>query len=92
MILPLVRPILATTGLLVFVGVFGEFILASIFLRDNEIKTLAVGLYGLLDADRTNNLGIFAAAAVLTSIPVILLFQYLQKYIVGGITSGAVKG
>ena len=91
-ILPLVRPILAVTGLLAFIGVLGEFILASIFLRDNEIKTLAVGLYGLLDADRTNNLGIFAAAAVLTSIPVILLFQYLQKFIVGGITAGSVKG
>lgn len=91
-ILPLVTPILAVTGLLSFISVLGEFILASIFLRDNEIKTLAVGLYGLLDADRTNNLGIFAAAAVLTSIPVILLFQYLQKFIVGGITAGSVKG
>ena len=91
-ILPLVRPVLAVTGLLSFIGVLGEFILASIFLRDTEIKTLAVGLYGLLDADRTNNLGIFAAAAVLTSIPVILLFQYLQRFIVGGITAGSVKG
>jgi len=91
-ILPLVRPILAVSGLLAFIGVLGEFILASIFLRDTEVKTLAVGLYGLLDADRTNNLGIFAAAAVLTSIPVILLFQYLQRYIVGGITAGSVKG
>jgi arabinogalactan oligomer / maltooligosaccharide transport system permease protein len=91
-ILPLVRPVLAVTGLLAFVGVLGEFILASIFLRETTSKTLAVGLYGLLDSDRTNNLGIFAAAAVLTAIPVILLFQYLQKFIVGGITAGAVKG
>jgi arabinogalactan oligomer/maltooligosaccharide transport system permease protein len=91
-ILPLVRPVLAVTGLIAFVGVLGEFILASIFLRETATKTLAVGLYGLLDSDRTNNLGVFAAAAVLTAIPVILLFQYLQKYIVGGITAGAVKG
>ena len=91
-ILPLVRPVLAVTGLLAFVGVLGEFILASIFLRATDVKTLAVGLYGILDADRSNNLGIFAAAAVLTAIPVVLLFQYLQRYIVGGITSGAVKG
>lgn len=91
-ILPLVQPVLAVTGLLAFVSVLGEFILASIFLRDTQVKTLAVGLYGLLDADRSNNLGVFAAAAVLTAIPVILLFQYLQKYIVGGITAGAVKG
>jgi arabinogalactan oligomer/maltooligosaccharide transport system permease protein len=91
-ILPLVRPVLAVTGLIAFVGVLGEFILASIFLRETATKTLAVGLYGLLDSDRTNNLGVFAAAAVLTAIPVVLLFQYLQKYIVGGITAGAVKG
>lgn len=91
-ILPLVRPILAVTALLAFVGVIGEFLLASVFLRATVVKTLAVGLYGVLASDRSNNLGWFAAAAVLTSIPVVLLFQYLQKYIVGGITAGAVKG
>jgi arabinogalactan oligomer/maltooligosaccharide transport system permease protein len=91
-ILPLVRPILAVTGLLAFVGVIGEFLLASIFLRATVVKTLAVGMYGVYASDRSGNLGWFAAAAVLTSIPVIALFQYLQKYIVGGITAGAVKG
>ncbi|MDO8106139.1 ABC transporter permease subunit [Isoptericola sp. b441] len=91
-ILPLVRPILAVTGLLAFVSVIGEFLLASIFLRQTAVKTLAVGMYTVLDGDRSNNLGWFAAAAVLASIPVVALFQYLQKYIVGGITAGAVKG
>ncbi len=91
-ILPLVRPILAVTGLLSFVGVIGEYIMASIFLRETTVKTLAVGMYGIIEADRSNNLGVFAAAAVLTALPVILLFQYLQRFIVGGITSGAVKG
>ena len=91
-ILPLVRPILAVTGLLVFVGVIGEFLLASIFLRDNAVKTVAVGLTGLLQAKKDANLGVFAAGALLTAIPVVLLFQYLQRYIVGGITAGSVKG
>lgn len=91
-ILPLVRPILAVTGLLAFVGVLGEFILASIFLRETTVKTLAVGMYGIIVSDRSNNLGVFAAASVMTAIPVVLLFLYLQRFIVGGITSGAVKG
>jgi len=91
-ILPLVRPILAVCGLLVFVGVIAEFLMASIFLRDAGNKTLATGLYGLIDADRSNNLGVFAAGAVMTAIPVVLLFLYLQKFIVGGITAGGVKG
>lgn len=91
-ILPLVRPILAVCGLLVFVGTIAEFLLASIFLTDNNKKTLATGLYGLIDGDRSNNLGVFAAGGVMTAIPVVLLFLYLQKFIVGGITAGGVKG
>ena len=70
----------------------GEFLLASIFLTDNNKKTLATGLYGLIDGDRSNNLGVFAAGALMTAIPVILLFLYLQRFIVGGITAGGVKG
>jgi arabinogalactan oligomer/maltooligosaccharide transport system permease protein len=91
-LLPLLRPILAVTSLLVFVAVIGEFLLASIFLRNDEVKTLAVGLYGVIDSDRSNNLGVFAAGALIMAVPVILLFQYLQRYIVGGIAAGAVKG
>ena len=91
-ILPLVRPILVVTGLISFVGVIAEFLLASIFLRTAGVKSLAVGMYGVLMGDKSNNLGWFAAASVLVAIPAILLFQWLQKYIVGGITAGAVKG
>lgn len=91
-LLPTLKPIIATTFLLAFVGVISEFLLGSIILTDNSQKTLAVGLYGMLVGDRSNNLGIFAAGAVLTMAPVIALFQYLQRYIVGGSISGAVKG
>jgi arabinogalactan oligomer / maltooligosaccharide transport system permease protein len=91
-VLPLIRPILAVTGLLAFVSVIGEFLIASIFLTDTRVKTLAVGLYGIIESDRSNNLGVFAAGALLTALPVVLLFQYLQRHIVGGLTAGAVKG
>ena len=91
-ILPLVTPILAVCSLLVFVSVIGEFLLASIFLTDGSKKTLATGLYGLIDGDRSNNLGVFAAGVLLIAIPVILLFLFLQRFIVGGMTSGGVKG
>lgn len=91
-LLPTLKPILATTFLLAFVGIISEFLLGSIFLTDDSKKTLAVGLYGMLSGDRSANLGLFAAGAVMTMVPVIALFQYLQKYIVGGATSGAVKG
>lgn len=91
-ILPLVRSILVISGLLTLVGVIGEFILASIFLRSTGVKTLAVGMYSIITADRSNNLGWFCAASLCIAIPVVALFMWLQKYIVGGITAGSVKG
>ncbi|MDO5644184.1 MAG: sugar ABC transporter permease [Dermabacter sp.] len=91
-LLPTLTPILATTFLIALVGVMSDFLLGSIFLTSDDKKTLAVGLYGMLQGDRSNNLGIFAAGAVITMIPVIILYQFLQKYIVGGSTAGAVKG
>lgn len=93
-IIPLVTPILAVTGLLGFIGAVNEFLIASIFLTDESQKTAAVGLYGLVAAETTRNanFGLFAAGAVLLALPTVALFMYLQRYIVGGLTAGAVKG
>jgi arabinogalactan oligomer/maltooligosaccharide transport system permease protein len=91
-IMPLIAPILAITALLAFIGTMSEFIVASIFLTNPQSQTLAVGLYGMVSAERNSNFGTFTAGALITAIPIVLLFQYLQKYIVGGLTAGAVKG
>ncbi|WP_091604513.1 sugar ABC transporter permease [Micromonospora mirobrigensis] len=90
--LPLVAPILAVTGLLAFIGSINEFILANVFLTEPNTKTLAVGMYGLVAGERNNNFGMFAAGTLLTAIPTVLVFQLLQRYIVSGLTAGAVKG
>ena len=91
-LLPTLTPILATTALLALVMVLSEFLLGTIFLTANDKKTLAVGMFGLLQGDRSNNLGVFAAGSVMIMIPVIILYQFLQRFIVGGSTAGAVKG
>jgi len=91
-LLPLVTPILAVTALLSFITTINEFVVASVFLTDTEAKTLAVGMYGLVDGERNNNFGMFAAGTLLTAIPTVLLFQFLQRYIVSGLAAGAVKG
>ena len=90
-ILPLVAPILAVTGLLGFIGAVNEFLIASIFLTQDSAKTAAVGLYGLVSQERNNNFGVFAAGTLILAIPTVALFQFLQRYIVGGLTGGAVK-
>ena len=91
-LVPSMTPILATTLLLALVLSLSEFLLGSIFLTDDSKKTLAVGMYGMFSSDRSNNLGVFAAGSVMVMIPVIILYQFLQRYIVGGSTAGAVKG
>ncbi|MBM7492409.1 arabinogalactan oligomer/maltooligosaccharide transport system permease protein [Micromonospora luteifusca] len=91
--LPLVAPILAVAGLLAFIGTINEFLMANVFLTSTDSKTLAVGMYGLLQSnERDSNFGIFAAGTLLTAIPTVLVFQLLQRYIVSGLTTGAVKG
>ncbi|MCU7729017.1 ABC transporter permease subunit [Actinoplanes sp. KI2] len=92
-LLPLVAPVLAVTGLLAFISTINEFIFANIFLTDSTSKTLSVGLWGLVAAEQRNtNFGMFCAGTLLTAIPTVLVFQSLQRYIVEGLTSGAVKG
>jgi len=91
-LLPLVAPILAVTGLLSFIGIINEFLIANVFLREPESKTLAVGLFGLVAGERNNNFGMFAAGTLLTAIPTVVVFQFLQRYIVSGLTAGSVKG
>lgn len=91
-VLRLVSPILAVVGLLSFISTFGEFIIARVVLQSERNWTLAVGLYGWVSALLEANWGLFAAGAVITAVPVLVLFLYLQKYVVGGLTAGSVKG
>nr|WP_307864891.1 sugar ABC transporter permease [Myceligenerans salitolerans] len=91
-ILRLVSPILAVVGLLSFIGTFGEFIIAKTVLQSPDRLTLAVGLYQWASDERNAPWGLFSAGAVLAAVPVVVLFLLLQKYIVGGLTAGSVKG
>lgn len=91
-VLPLVRPVLAVVGLLSFVFLFNEFIIASVLVRGSDAQTLPVGLQLFIDERYGSRWGPFAAGAVLGGIPFILLFLFLQRFIVSGLTAGAVKG
>ena len=89
--LPLVTPILIVIGLLTFIGIIGEFAIASVILTDPNQQTVAIGLFQLVSGFMSQNWGIFAAGAVLAALPVMVFFLVSQKYIAGGLTAGSVK-
>jgi arabinogalactan oligomer/maltooligosaccharide transport system permease protein len=91
-ILPLAAPVLAVIGLFSFIGVVNEFVIASVILQEQDKFTLARGLWGFIDQKYSENWGTFSAGVLLAAPPVVLLFLFLQKFIVSGLTGGAVKG
>jgi arabinogalactan oligomer/maltooligosaccharide transport system permease protein len=90
-VLPAIRPALATTGLFAFMGAWNEFILAATFLSREELFTLPMVLQRYV-GEHDSRWGPFAAGALLVSLPVMLLFLWLQRHVVSGVTAGAVKG
>ena len=90
-ILPLSRPAIAVTALFSFMTAWNEFILAATFMNKATAYTLPVALQAFV-GDRSTDWGLFAAGAILVSIPVMSLFFLLQKQLVEGLTAGSVKG
>ncbi|MBK9361622.1 MAG: sugar ABC transporter permease [Rubrivivax sp.] len=89
-ILPLAKPAIAITALFSFMTAWNEFILASVFLEAESMYTAPVGLRFFVGGF-TSQWGFFAAGSVIVSLPVVILFLYLQKYLVSGLTAGSVK-
>lgn len=90
--IPLATPVLSVVALLSFIGTFNEFILARLFLVDMEDRTIAVGLQSFIGGQYAQNWGPFAAGSIIASVPIVIIFLSLQKYIVNGLTAGSVKG
>ena len=89
-ILPLAKPAIAITALFSFMTAWNEFILASVFLESETMYTAPVGLRFFVGGF-SSQWGFFAAGSVIVSLPVVILFMYLQKYLVSGLTAGSVK-
>jgi arabinogalactan oligomer/maltooligosaccharide transport system permease protein len=91
-ILPLAAPVLAVVALISFVFTLNEFVLASAILQTNTHRTLPVGMYGFISQGYNQYWGPFAAGSLMAMVPVTLLFLFLQRWIVSGLTAGSVKG
>ena len=89
---PLAAPVLAVTTVLSFIGTLNEFVIASLFLQDVERRTIAVGLQQFVGGQYTQTWGPFAAGSIIASIPLVIMFLSMQRFIIGGLTSGATKG
>ena len=90
-ILPLTTPGILAAALFAFTLAWNEFLYALVFVHNTELKTIPVGLNDLMFGD-IFLWGELMAASVLTTLPVIVLYSYLQRYMVEGLTAGAVKG
>jgi len=90
MFLPSVRPVLVTLALFTFLGTWNDFLWPLIVLTDDGLYTLPVALANLL-GEHAQDTELMMAGAVLTVLPVVLVFLALQKYYIEGIAAGAVK-
>ena len=91
-VLPLAKPTIAVTAMMVLIYVWNEYIFAVNFMTGSDTYTLAAGLYSLQATEMSGNWPIFAAASIVVSIPILIVFFALQKNMTTGLTSGGVKG
>lgn len=91
-VLPLAAPVLAVVGLISFITTLNEFLIAGTLLQTMERQTLPVGMQFFVSQQYAEEWGTFAAGVLLAAVPVVLLFMGLQRFIVQGLTRGAVKG
>ncbi|WP_369125211.1 carbohydrate ABC transporter permease [Alicyclobacillus fastidiosus] len=92
-VIPLSVPILVTLALMNIIGIWSDFVLPSLVLSGDH-QTLAVAIVNFHApplAPQENDFNIQLAAFVLSSIPLVLMFSFLMRYFVRGITSGAIK-
>ncbi|WP_409344305.1 sugar ABC transporter permease [Paenibacillus sp. MBLB4367] len=91
-IFPLSLPAITFVALNSFITPFMDFILPQIILRSSDKMTLAQGLYNMVANETNSSFPLFAAGAVLVALPITFLYMYFQKYLIGGLASGADKG
>ena len=90
-IFPMSTPILTFVAVTQFMAPWFDFILPRLLISSDAKKTLAVGLYEMIAGQTNNNFTMFAAGAVLVAVPITILYVFLQKYLIEGVTAGANK-
>jgi arabinogalactan oligomer/maltooligosaccharide transport system permease protein len=92
LLLPLMRPIIVVVGILTFIFVYGDFVMARILLKTTNQYPVTVGLWQMTADQFAQQWGLFAAGALMAALPIMIIYLLLQDQIVGGLTQGSVKG
>jgi raffinose/stachyose/melibiose transport system permease protein len=90
-IFPLIRPAIATVTVLHAIGIWNEVILPTIYLTNADLYPITRGMI-VFQGVYGNNWPAIAAAVLMLMLPILVLFMFLQRYIISGLTAGAVKG
>jgi arabinogalactan oligomer/maltooligosaccharide transport system permease protein len=91
-VLPLAKPAIIVTAVMILIFVWNEYIYAVTFMTGADNYTLAAGLYSLQANEISGSWPVFSAASLIISLPVLIIFLALQKNMVSGLTAGGVKG
>jgi raffinose/stachyose/melibiose transport system permease protein len=89
--MPLIKPAIATVAVLHSIGVWNELILATIYLTREDYYPITRGLI-VFNGVYGNNWPLIAAAVLMIALPMVVFFVFMQRYIIGGVTAGSVKG
>ncbi len=90
-VLPLLKPAIATLIILQSFQIWNEYLMSSLFVSSNDLKTITVAIQGLF-SQQTSDYTTAFAAIIISVTPIAVLFMFLQKYFIKGLTVGAVKG
>lgn len=90
-LLPLARPILYVVGIINFIGPYADYLMSTVVLTSGSKWTVAMGMRSLTVTQFATNWTVFSAVSVLTAAPIIAMFLSAERYIVSGLTAGAVK-
>lgn len=91
-IIPLTRSMLVVIFLFSFIGTYSEFVLTSALMKDPSVQTVATGMRTFINNQFSANWTQFSAAAIMASIPIMVVFMGCQKFIANGLVAGSVKG
>ena len=91
-LLPLIVPGLVAVGIYTFLSSWDDYLMSLTIMKSNEMRTLPVGIAQSFLGEYSNDYGGLMAFAVAGSLPIVILFVFFQKYLVSGMTAGAVKG